>query len=129
MNQTIVGNGVFENAKFIFNGCTFKDGQVFSHTNSNSFIGVTQHLVIKYCKFINSGIVLAISGNIESNTMAECICEVVGCRGDTTYPLITCRVPTNIVYPWKVIGGNNINFAVTYDGETLTGVVNTTDVD
>jgi len=127
MNQTIIGNGVFENAKFIFNGCTFKGGQVFSHTNSNSFIGVTQHLVIKYCKFINAGIVLAVSGNIESNTMADCICEVVGCRGDSTTPLITCRVPTDNVYPWKVIGGGNINFSVAYDGETLTDVVNTTD--
>ncbi len=126
-NVTIIGNGVFENAKFIFMGCTFKGGQVFSHTNSTSYIGVTQHLVIKYCKFINAGIVLAVSGSVESNTMADCICEVVGCRGDGTTPLITCRVPSDNVYPWKIIGGSNINFSVTFDGETLTDVINTTD--
>jgi hypothetical protein len=127
-NVTIIGNGVFQNAKFVFEGCTFKGGQVFSHTNSNSYIGVTQHLVIRYCKFTDAGIVLSVSGNVESNTMADCICEVIGCKGDGTYPLITCRVPTDNVFPWKVIGGGNINFTVVYDGETLTGVVNTTDV-
>lgn len=126
-NVTIIGNGVFQNAKFVFEGCTFKGGQVFSHTNSNSYIGVTQHLVIRYCKFTDAGIVLSVSGNVESNTMAECICEVIGCKGDGAYPLITCRVPSDNVYPWKVIGGGNINFSVTYDGEAVTDVVSTTD--
>ena len=127
-NVTIIGNGTFQNAKFVFKGCTFKGGQVFSHTNSNSYIGVTQHLVIQYCKFNDAGIVLAASGNIESNNMADCICEVSGCKGDVTYPLITCRIPTDNVFPWKVIGGSNINFSVVYDGETLTDVINTTDI-
>lgn len=131
MNTTIIGDGAFENAKFVFVGCTFKGGQVFSHTNSNSFIGVTQKFSVKYCKFEDAGIVLSSSGNAESNAMAECICEVIGCRGDETYPLITCRVQSEYatVYPWKVIGGGNVNFAAAFDGVTLAGVVNTTDTD
>ena len=127
MNNTIVGIGAFSNAKFIFRGCKFINGEVFSHTNSNSLIGVTQYLLFDHCDFDDAGIVLSVSGNVESNTMARCICEVVGCRGDETTPLITCRVPSDNVFPWKVIGGGNTNFNVVYDGETLTDVINTTD--
>lgn len=127
MNQTVVGNGTFICAKFLFIGCTFKGGNVFSHTNSNSVIGVTQHLEFEYCKFDDSGIVLSVSGNSDSNEMAECICKVVGCLGDETTPLITCRTPNDNVYPWKVIGGGNKNFNAVFDGSTITGVINTTD--
>lgn len=127
MNETVVGDGAFECAKFVFIGCTFKGGQVFSHTNSNSAIGVTQHLEFEYCIFDDSGIVLSVSGSDTSNEMAECVCKVVGCLGDETTPLITCRTYSATVYPWKVIGGGNRNFNAVFDGSTISGVINTTD--
>lgn len=130
MSQVTGGNGTFANAKFVFKGCTFKGGNIVSHTNSNSYIGVTQKIAFEYCKFDGVGIVLTASGSVNSNAMAECICEIIGCAGDTTTPLLTCRVPTDYesVYPWKVIGGGNINFSVIFDGQELSGVINTTDV-
>jgi len=139
-NPAVLGIGShFYGAKFIWNNCTFENGQVASHTVGGSEnIPANQHLIYKNCKLVNAYIHLLVSG--ASSKVGNFVCEIDGLNTEKGRPSLVCQIgersegDTSYNFPWQVIGGNNKYFCyVTINGaDTLTDDVwpsiNTNDV-
>lgn len=126
-NPTIIGAGAqYNGTKIVYNNCTFEDGAVVCHSNSNSVEEGNFHLIFKNCKSVNAYVQLLMAGNSGAATRGLWICEMDGFTVPIGCPALVTKVGARLndetLFGWQIIGGNNKNFAVTLDNaaDTLT---------
>lgn len=129
-NPSVVGDGAqYYGAKFIWRNCTFENGEVACHSNSNSNDHANQHFILDNCRLVNARIWLGMAGSEGASPNSHCVAEIKGlytppgCQS-LKYKL-GARVDENEPnFIWQIIGGENKNFAVVCDNSLDTQTVN-----
>lgn len=133
-----IGSHLF-GAKFIWNNCTFENGQVAAHTVGGSdSTPANQHLIYRNCKLVNAYVHLLVVGTSEK--VGTFVCEVDGLFTEKGRPSVVCQLgarssgDTTYNFPWQIIGGGNKNLVVVTLNNSDTSVndvwanVNTDDI-
>ena len=120
-NNNCVGDGVqFGGTKFVFRNCTFTNGHVSIHSNTNQSSGANQRMVIDGCRFIGCAIVLSSVATTINAIQGLYICEVKNNTFDAGSAVIL-RFGNPVTgldkpnFPWTFSGTRNKNLSVRFD--------------
>ena len=121
-NVSAVGNGTqFGGTKYIFRDCTFINGTVAVHTNTQMIAGANQHMVLDSCKFIDSYVSLQSVVTTEVGNQGLYVCEIKNCRFSSGTFSVDLRIGNPISgstvpnFPWTLCGSGNQNFGIRFD--------------
>lgn len=122
-NPSVIGDGAqYNGAKFIWQSCTFEDGEITVHSNSSSNPYANQHVIYRNCKVVNAYFMLMMAGSAGANTNSLCVAEFEGCSSPIGCPSLVCKFGSRLDdadnFIWHIIGGNNKYFNIKWDNST-----------
>ena len=121
-NVSAVGNGTqFGGTKYIFRDCTFINGAVAVHTNTQMIAGANQHMILDSCKFIDAFVSLQSVATTEVGNQGLYVCEIKNCRFKSGVFAVELRIGNAISgsnvpnFPWTLCGSGNENLGIRFD--------------